>query len=425
MESYLKRLVQAHYLALRDKGMVPSSLQNREFAFIFWDKKGMTRHVGFLNKSEFFTFITSRVPRHIYYSAALYSQPWKDNMTEKEWTGCDLIFDIDCDHIETPCKNDHDSWTCKSCGHEEKGQSPQSCPECNGNKFEKMNWVCDRCLERAKIETKKLVDGFLISDLGIEPSSLKIYFSGNRGYHVHLEEEAFRRLSSYERREIADYITGTGISLVNIGLNFNSNNFIGFKLGEPGWRGKIAMNLKRLVERLISPMNFKKSLKFESPTDSGYELEDMNLDAKIRNLLIENGHDILTRLENGSDNWVFKGIGAKNWEKIINHIINQAKSNIDVAVTIDIHRLIRMPGSLHGKTGFEVRELTRRGLDYFDPFSDPVVFKDNIEKIKILGNVPRFRIEQDMYGPYEKDDVVKMSIGAAVFLLCKKLGVVI
>src|SRR5208282_2045026 len=45
----------------------------------------------------------------------------------------------------------------------------------------------------------------------------------------------------------------------------------------------------------------------------------------------------------------------------------------DAPVTTDIHRLIRLPGSLHGGTGFRVVPLTRDAIDTFDPFADALV----------------------------------------------------
>jgi DNA primase small subunit len=44
----------------------------------------------------------------------------------------------------------------------------------------------------------------------------------------------------------------------------------------------------------------------------------------------------------------------------------------DEPVTSDTHRLIRLPGSLHGKTGLKVVSLTRDQLATFDPLRDAV-----------------------------------------------------
>jgi len=45
---------------------------------------------------------------------------------------------------------------------------------------------------------------------------------------------------------------------------------------------------------------------------------------------------------------------------------------IDEPVTRDVKRLIRLPGSLHGKTGLRVVTLTRDQMNDFDPLRDAV-----------------------------------------------------
>jgi len=51
----------------------------------------------------------------------------------------------------------------------------------------------------------------------------------------------------------------------------------------------------------------------------------------------------------------------------------QLQGETDAPVTTDIHRLIRLPGSLHGGTGFRVVPLAREAVDAFDPFRDALL----------------------------------------------------
>ena len=37
---------------------------------------------------------------------------------------------------------------------------------------------------------------------------MHVFFSGHRGYHVHIENEAVRSLDAMARKEIVDYVTG-------------------------------------------------------------------------------------------------------------------------------------------------------------------------------------------------------------------------
>nr|MDO8085015.1 DNA primase small subunit domain-containing protein [Candidatus Sigynarchaeum springense] len=403
MSDYVKALFQAYYRQLDLESLVPKDLTKREFGFILPGKKGMIRHQAFLNPKDYKGFLVQNAPVHAYHSATLYNSPWKDRMDLKDYVGCDLIFDIDCDHINTPCKKDHDAWTCKECGNQGTGKAPEKCQKCGGTKFDDKTWLCDGCLGKAKAETRKLVDDFLVKDFGLPVDSMDIYFSGQRGYHVHLEHDAFRKMSTDARREMADYITATGLSLISIGFLVKTNNIIGFTLKDPGWAGKISNGLLNIINDIESGKNLG------------------SIPSKELELLKANKDSLKKRLLENITNWSLAGIGEGIWNHIIERVIEDTRCDIDVPVTIDIHRLIRAPATLHGKTGFMNCKLTRQQLDAFDPFTDAIVFKGKAEKIKMSSDVPRFRIEDKTYGPYKKDETDTVSIGAAVFLLCKNM----
>ncbi len=407
MIEYVKRLFQAYYREAKLVDIIPTSISMREFGFLFFDKKGMVRHKGFLEGNDLKAFLVKNIPMHEYNSATLYHSPWKERMDEKGYIGCDLIFDIDCDHIDTPCKAHHDSWTCKECNKVGTGKHPEKCPSCKGTSFSDKTWLCDACLDKAKTETRKLVDSFLVKDFGIPLEAMEIYFSGNRGYHVHLEGEAFRSLDTEARREIADYITATGISFMNHQISFTANAIEGFVPSDPGWRGKAADTVLGIV----------------SDIENGYSIP--GLDKVVIASLKEHAALFKQRLQKGDRNWALPGIREATWRKILEDIVlTRARSEIDVPVTIDVHRLIRAPGSLHGKTGFKICKLARDDLNGFDPFLDPIVFKGSEEKVKMMADIPPFRIGSKTYGPYHIGDVDSVSLGAAVFLFCKNLGVV-
>jgi DNA primase small subunit len=402
VQDFLKKLFQAYYREANVDSLLPSDLPKREMAFILFDKKGMVRHKGFLNGKDYKAFLVSNVPQHLYYSATLYHSPWKERIDEKGYIGCDLIFDIDCDHIDTPCKADHDTWKCLSCEQAGAGKAPATCPACGGSKFDEKGWLCDTCLEKSKTETRKLIDGFLTTDFHIDQDKLGIYFSGQRGYHVHVEQDAFQGLSAEARREIADYITGTGLS---VRFSAKGQTITGFSTKDPGWRGKIAAALSNVLDALDDPA-----------TRAG-------LGTPFIKQLAANKRTLKKRLDACDPNWMVPGIGFAGWNKIIEFLVASARCEIDVPVTIDIHRLIRSPGSLHGKSGFKICKLRRDQLDRFDPFTDSVVFKGGEQKVKMIDDVPLFRIEDNALGPYAKDDVETMSLGAAVYLLCKNKAI--
>ena len=96
--------------------------------------------------------------------------------------------------------------------------------------------------------------------------------------------------------------------------------------------------------------------------------------------------------------------------------INPAK--IDTVVTTDIHRLIRMNGTLHGKTGLKKVEFPAKNLQDFDPFMGAVAFKKGKAKVLVF-DAPEFKLSGETLGPY-KNQTVELPTAAAVMLICKK-----
>ena len=79
--------------------------------------------------------------------------------------------------------------------------------------------------------------------------------------------------------------------------------------------------------------------------------------------------------------WIIPNFGIASWKSFLYGIVHEIGAEIDEPVTIDIHRLIRYPGSLHGATGFKVQELGINELNFFNPLNennedlDPIIFK--------------------------------------------------
>jgi hypothetical protein len=121
-----------------------------------------------------------------------------------------------------------------------------------------------------------------------------------------------------------------------------------------------------------------------------------------------------------------KGVGLKSWQEIAIKAAPYFGGEIDVPVTHDIHRVIRLIGSLNGKTGFTVNLLTRDTIDDFDPFSDAIGLTDGTLKVKISekqSKIPQFRIGDDTFGPLQ-NEIVELPKAAAVLLLCKGVATV-
>ena len=70
-----------------------------------------------------------------------------------------------------------------------------------------------------------------------------------------------------------------------------------------------------------------------------------------------------------------------------NEVRPRFTSDIDEPVTSDIKRLIRLPLSLHGKTGLRVVPMSRDELDRFEPLRDavPDIYPDTVTEVFVKG----------------------------------------
>ncbi|MHA1350062.1 MAG: DNA primase small subunit domain-containing protein [Promethearchaeota archaeon] len=420
--TYLRRLFQAYYQEKQFEFPKVSSFDLREFGLIPWEKKVyMKRHMSFDNPDDLRSYLITDAPRHLYSSGSLYLKPDAPDMNKKEYQGCDFIIDIDVDHFYTPCKDQHDLWICKECGNDGTGM-PKACPNCKGSKFTKVSWVCDQCLDAAKNEITKLISNFLIPDFGIDEKKMKIAFSGHRGYHLKIESEDIRKLNSEERREIVDYVSGKNINFEILGLNERFNRIYGLLEENIGWSQKI---MKKIIEVLNKPTKQIETLLLDK--------NHFGFNSSVVTSFLKYKNDFLELITKGERNvWAIEGFGLTNWKKLLKGIVALIGIELDEPVSIDIHRLIRYPGSLHGKTGFKVQEIELNELDDFNPLDesneklDPIVFKSKKNltyKLEIVENkLPITTIKGESFGPYVKGDKIDVPHHFAVFLLCKEVA---
>jgi DNA primase small subunit len=375
-------------------------IARREFGFMFFEGL-MLRHKSFKNREELESSLRDFVPRDAYFSCAYYEDPQAE-MEKKGWLGADLIFDIDADHIPTPCNKIHDEWTCNKCGFFGKGIVPEKCPACGGEKFDDRTWICEVCLASAKSETIKLLD-MLTQDFGFHEKEIRVFFSGHRGYHIHVESETVRTLDSVARKEIVDYVSGIGLETTLHGLDENSLRNL--SVNDSGWRGRIAKGMHNFILN-AGPDDYK-NIGLERPSATSIMKA------------ITNKKDAILKSLSGSQPWrTIKGIGPETWKRIIEHSAKQQTANVDTVVTTDIHRLIRLAGSLHGKTGLKKVEFPAAAIDSFDPFKSAIAFKAGTTTVSV-SNAPEFRLGDETFGPYQNQKA-DLPTAAAMLLICKK-----
>lgn len=377
----------------------PGSVEQREFAYLMFKERFMVRHKRFDKINNLKVVLSEIAPSDVYHSCAYYENPDFD-MDKKGWLGSDLVFDIDADHIPTSCDKIHDEWKCNKCGKKGRGIPPEICPDCQGEKFETKTWPCDLCIKSAREETGKLID-MLENDFGFSANELPTFFSGHRGYHVYVQDEAVKSLDALARKEIVDYVTCLGLTLFEKKSSDKVKSTQKFRLHDYGWNKRLKVGMKNFISNASRDDLMKIGIR----------------DNKHLELLTDHKETVLTRcLDEGRWDGLF-GVGAGTWMKLALHVKNLKASKIDTVVTTDIHRLIRMNGTLHGKTGLKKTEFPADKLEDFDPFTQAVAFKKGAAKV-LVSDAPEFRLGGNTLGPY-KNQTVELPVAAAVMLICK------
>jgi len=390
-----------YYSGLRAEDLEVPDMPQREFAFLQFGGEVMIRHMKFLDPSSLKEYIVENTPAHIYHSSAYYKMPEATDMSEKGWLGADLVFDVDSDHIRTKCKERHDRWRCMECGRDGTGFPPESCPNCGMKKIDTRTWICEDCLEAAKKEVINIIDEYLVPDFGVSGSDFEVFFSGHRGYHIHVRGQTFRMLSGDGRREIADYVRGIGLDIRSHGFRETKNGIlIGPDMKDGGWRGRVARAVYEFVNRA--------------------SLEDLKeaVAPSVAKSLFENKEKFLKSIASDPPYWGgLKGYTLESLEKLAIASIKDLICNIDERVTIDSKRLIRCPNSLHGKSGLRTLRVDYSGIDNFDPLKEAVAFRQGSIRIYVKES-PRVRIGDEELGPL-KDKTLEVPLALGLYLICR------
>ena len=230
---------------------------------------------------------------------------------------------------------------------------------------------------------------------------MHVYFSGHRGYHVHIENEIVRSLDAMARKEIVDYVTGLGISILDKKQEKKRGKRSAtkkFSLHNFGWNRRLKIGMQEFLVKATK--------------------EDLKAVGLKNKALLENRDTIVNRAIKEGRWESINGVSVQTWLKFAEYVKDQQSSKIDTVVTTDIHRLIRMNGTLHGKTGLKKIEFPAKDLQDFDPFTGAVAFKKGKVKVLVF-DAPEFKLSGETLGPY-KNQTVELPVAAAVMLICKR-----
>lgn len=355
-----KRLLRglfSEYYAKKAEFSIPS-LEKREFG-IGNVKKIDARHLCFGNEHEFRNYLITNTPLFVSHSAAYYERPGATPQDRKGWLGADLIFDLDL-HAEG-------------------------------------KYGVYAVLGRVRQDVIRLVEDFLAGDFGIAKKEMAIVFSGNRGYHVHIRDAAYHDLGPEERRELGDYINGIGLDYTRF---FNEEEIPGRRIAKVmgpkptdyGYRGRFAKAVVKAIEnepKKISTIfsNTEKRQKFVAGINEG----DYNRSS------IDN---IVERLKPIADSLPVNSIDT------------------DKGVTMDVHKLIRVPNSIHGETGLMAAIVP--DIHSFSPLDDALAFSMTKSRgVELIEDVPALHFGKQEFGAMKKGEKKELPEAFAIFLLAK------
>ncbi len=325
-------------------------------------KKIDARHLAFTSEDAFRSYLMNNTPLFVSHSTAYYRYPGATPIEKKEWGGADVVFDLDM-HAEG------------KYGVYEK-------------------------LKEVKKDTIKLIEDFLLADFGIPKSELLIVFSGNRGYHVHVRDRNYLDLGSDERRELVDYIRGAGLNYRNFfeseEIKKNVFRITGPKPDDQGYRGRFARAVIETLEK-----NPEKIAKKFTKDEERAKFEQG----------IKEGMWSKTSVKD-----ILSAVGVVSSELPLHTV------DTDAGVTFDTSKLIRVPNSIHGETGFVAKIV--KDLDSFNPFKDATLKLKGESKVKFTEDVPAIEFGEETIGPFVKEMEGILDESHALFFILKGSAVI-
>ena len=364
---FLEETFKQYYFDHFDFIHIPDRSLEREYGYKKFNS-GMVRHISLKTDKDLHLMLMTNVPSDVFCSNAYYSFP-NLPMAEKDWKEADLIFDIDAKDLNLSCRKDHTCIKCISCG--EISLLQDVCPKCKSNKLDLLSLPCQNCISGVKKEVLNLIK-ILTNDLQIDDENVRISFSGNEGFHLYVANSFYNQLGSKERGDLIDYIMFRRAMPERFGFKKENPSRLSFpELDEAGWRGRVAKEL------------------FGSKSKRSKAITKIISDGKLAY------QQILEEIGKNS-------IGIK----------------IDPNVTVDIHRIFRLEGSLNSKSG--LAKLACENIEKFNPYAEACLIDD--KPVEVSANSPiEFRLKNRKFGPYTNEKVFVPKY-VAVYMLCKGIA---
>jgi len=322
-------------------------IQRREIAFQNWGEAGIRVRHQYCKTNEDLKRRLANIPyAAAFHSVGYYLDPMERDFSKKSLRGFDFIFDIDADDM-------------------------------GENYIEKLGDLCSM--------TKRLIDTFLVGHFGIPLENIRIEFSGRKGLHLTILGDEHRHLSKTARRELVEYIEGKKLDRTM--LFPEKKTYITSMPNSKGWRG-IG---REFIESILTESEGKTDKEiatmlsdYNLPKNQAKKISALLTQPKIRQSVLEGrlsplmGKGAVTLNALSAAVMKHHGVGLGS---IIGNMKKKKTSYefdgkiIDRAVTYDAHRILRIPKSIHPKSGFPCITIS------YDQLDDPMNIFEEISKL--------------------------------------------
>jgi DNA primase small subunit len=296
-----------------------SNFSVREFGFVSLTGK-FFRNISFEDPRALQDFLIDRTPIHAYIGAFFNEPPSRETPIHTlEWKGHELVFDIDLDEYDAVRK-----YVC----------------DCQG-----ADQVCIRCWQLINLAIF-IIDETLRFDFGME--NIIWLFSGRRGIHGWVTDKIGFSLNQVQRKSIIDYLS------ILHGEDETA------RIQD---RSKFPNDFRRRIERRVFKY-FLQNIRRKDLIELGFSsTAATNL---MKQLELQDGQID----ENLAKSFNLRLAKINKYDEILRRWVPR----IDHKVTIDLRRLIRLPHSIHGKTGHVARIIESDEIFEFNPENEPSIF---------------------------------------------------
>ena len=314
------------------------AMERREFAFTSWSADGPNdRHHCFPSIDILRNIIRIKKPKAVFASSARYLDPGHFTMSKKTNKGLDLVFDFDF------------------------GDLPEH--ELPGDFWGNMDAVA--------VHVRRLLDKALPA-LGFSPEKAVISFSGGKGFHVRLITDDVLSLTKNQRTNIKNFVAGKGLQNYHTFAKGKKSGKYSPRFdpeltgGWPGHYTEAASTYLRTIHdspksiaiefvKANLPLHKSGEKKGQKKTPSEDSIKEIVDIVQSKSSLLNGG--VLSKV------FTKKNQMALVRDSIARFAYLNNACAIDMVVTDNMRGLLRVPGSIHGKTGLPCMLINRDELN--------------------------------------------------------------